>query len=178
MVHGEEGPAPLRDAYPAFPPRTIELDQAIEHAPASADAAAPVVEHSWRAHPLRQRPGAGLLAVGVIAMLGLATGVFAGHPAWGPVAAVVLVLTLNRFFFPSRFSIDAEGITAAYPMRKQRLSWRRVRRLVCDQYGGYLGTRAVPSRMDAWRGMHLIFGDDRDATIAEIRSRLQSEDAA
>ncbi len=132
---------------------------------------------TWHAHPARQRPRQTLIAGAII--LALAGGVFATttSPWWALAAAVVLLLSLNRFFFPSTFSIDEAGITARYPLRRMRFPWQRLRRFVHDQYGGYLSTRARRSRLDAWSGMHILFGEDREGVVAAIRSRMRRETA-
>ena len=91
---------------------------------------------------------------------------------WALLAAVVLVAALNRFFFPSRFVIDDQGITARYFFRRQRLRWDDLRRFAHDRNGGYLSSRSRRSWLDAYRGLHILFGEKRDAVIEHIRDRL------
>ena len=110
---------------------------------------------------------AGLIILAAAAMVWASFGV-----AWGLASAIVLVLALHRFFFPSRFSIDDEGIGARYLLRHQRLRWRDVRRLLHDEHGAYLSTRVRPSRLDAYVGMHILFGQHRDEVIRRIRERM------
>ncbi len=89
---------------------------------------------------------------------------------------LVLVLALNRFFFVSRFSIDGEGITARYPLKRMSLQWKNLRRFAHDARGGYLSTRAVRSRMDAYSGMHVMFGDCRETVISLIQKCLREKE--
>jgi hypothetical protein len=63
---------------------------------------------------------------------------------------------------------------ARFPLRTQRIEWRDVRRFVTDDHGGYLSTRAVASRMDAYRGVHLLFGADRQAIVERIRTQIRA----
>ena len=133
--------------------------------------APPVELLSWRAHPARERPAAALLgglAVIAVALLCAALGgVF-----WGILAVVVLLLSLNRFFFPSRFAIDSEGVTASYLLGTQRCRWSETRRLSCDRHGLYLSRRSRRSRLDAYRGVHLLFGRWREEVLRTVRSSL------
>ncbi len=129
-------------------------------------------DFTWQAHPARERIGAAALAIGLI-------GAFAGvvwmsfqSPAWAAAACIVLLATLNRFFFPSRFVISTDGITARYLLRTQRIRWNDIRRFVQDDRGGYISTRAKRSWLDAYRGMHILFGTQREAVIERIRARL------
>lgn len=132
---------------------------------------------NWRAHPARERGGRTALAVLLIGALAAVIGFQFGW-LWAAGAAALLLLSLNRFFLASRFTIDEQGITARYPLRRQRLRWRDVRRFVSDQNGGYLSTRAQPSWIDAYRGMHLLFGAQREAVIQRIRGHIKAHECA
>ena len=88
------------------------------------------------------------------------------------VAAIVLVAALNRFYFRSRFEMDSTGITARFPLRTQRVRWSDTRRFVVDAHGGYLSSRSKQSRLDAWQGMHILFGLQRTAVIERIQAHL------
>jgi len=128
-------------------------------------------EFTWRAHPARQRPVAALFAAGVIVGIGAACAV-AMNAWWGILAVAVLVLTLYRFFFPSRFTLDAQGVTARYLFGTTRCGWSEIRRFCHDRHGVYLSTRSRPSRLDAFRGIHLLFGRSREEVLRRIRLHL------
>jgi hypothetical protein len=133
---------------------------------------APAIEYAWSAHPAGLHPRRAVAVALVIAAFAALLGMACGSMLVSVISALVLMVSLNRFYFTSRFEIDAEGITARYPLRTQRLEWASTRRFLHDQFGGYLSTRARASRWDAFRGMHLLFGADRDAAIAHIRQRV------
>ena len=137
----------------------------------SSDHPNPVFQ--WRAHPANDRRASALAALAVILGLSAASYLSFGLP-WAAASLVVLVLALNRFFLPSQFVIDAEGITARYPLRRQRIRWANLRRFVHDKHGGYLSTRSRRSRFDAYSGMHVLFGPhpQRDTIIQEIESHV------
>lgn len=130
--------------------------------------------YSWQAHPARQRPTQAALALGIIAMFAVAVLLTTQSIIWAAGSGLLLVSALNRFFLPSRFVIDATGITARYPFKSARLEWDAVRRAHFDTFGGYLSDIATPSRFDAFRGLHVLFGDDRDQAISAIRQRVRS----
>ncbi len=130
--------------------------------------------YSWSAHPARERRGSAIISILVIAGLAYAAGRCGQHPGWSLLALLALVLALNRFFFPSHFTIDQGGITARYPLRRSRVEWRQLRRFVHDTRGGYLSTHATPSRLDPYRGLHLLFGNRRAGVIERIRTSMQA----
>ena len=129
-------------------------------------------EFTWQAHPARERIGAAALGLSVIGAIAGAVGLSFQSPVWAAAACLVLLAALSRFFFPSRFLIDADGITARYLLGTQQIRWRDIRRFVQDDRGGYISTRAKRSWLDAYRGMHILFGADREAVIERIRARL------
>ena len=141
-------------------------------------------QFQWRAHPARERPGqaalglALILAVAGSMLLGFRHGALAvslgESVALAIASAIVLLATQNRFFLPSSFAVDDEGITARYPLRSQRMKWSDLRRFVHDQNGGYLSTRGVRSRLDAYTGMHILFGTQRTVVIDNIRAHMQA----
>lgn len=143
---------------------------------------------SWRAWPARKRPGKAAFAAGIIlAFAALITswclldGVsLAFSILAGAAALLVMVLALNRFFFPSSFTIDAHGLTANHPLRgrPRRIEWKDVRRFLHDGHGGYLSRRAVASRFDAWQGMHILWDGDRDRLVSAIRARIHAASEA
>lgn len=136
---------------------------------------------SWRAHPAAERPLAASAALVVIFLLAYGAGDLAGGGASPFVAACValaaaaiLILALHRFYFVSRYVLTGEGITARSLVGRRHLEWATVRRFTHDDRGGYLSTRARPSRLDGFRGLHLAFGPDRAEAVAAIRSRIET----
>jgi hypothetical protein len=128
---------------------------------------------TWRAHPARSRPFSAVAGVLIILAVVVAVWMSFGI-AWALGSAVILVIALQRFFFPSQFSIDDDGIEANYLLRHQRLQWRDVRRFLHDDHGGYLSTRARRTRLDAFIGLHIIFGDQRDEVTKRVREHMSS----
>jgi hypothetical protein len=129
-------------------------------------------EFSWQAHPAGERTGAAIIGSLIVAAAAGAIFMSFQNIFWSVLAVLVLVAALNRFYFRSRFIIDQEGITARYPLRSQRCRWDDVRRFLVDAHGGYLSTRSKRSGLDAYRGLHILFGRQRPAVIERIRAHL------
>ena len=126
----------------------------------------------WRSRPAREHTGRAM--IGLVIIAGLTAVIFAGFgPWWALGACVVLLLSLHRFYFPSRFVIDEQGITAAFLLRSRSLRWQDIRRFVHDQNGGYLSTRSRASWLDAYTGMHLLLGPQPQTVINCIKHQLQ-----
>ena len=97
---------------------------------------------------------------------------------WGLLAIAVPVLALRRFFLPSEFLIDAEGVTASTLWTRRQYRWDEIRRFLCDAQGGFLSTRSNSSTLDLFRGIHLVFGENREAVVCRIQGHLREETAA
>jgi hypothetical protein len=95
-----------------------------------------------------------------------------GSLAWSILAVVVLVLALNRFYFPSRFVIDHDGITARYLLSRKRYEWSSVRRFLWDRRGAYLSTRGRRSWFDAYSGLIVLFGPHEAEVMKLIRRHM------
>ncbi len=119
-----------------------------------------------------------MLGLAIVAGIAAAVWVAAGSVAWAVFSTAVLVAALNRFYFRSRFKIDADGITARFPLRKQRVRWADTRRFVVDGNGGFLSSRVKRSRLDAWQGLHVLFGRQRKTVIARIRAHVAGGDGS
>ena len=127
---------------------------------------------TWQAHPARQRPAAAAFGAAMIAGLAALCALLGANVWWAALAVALMVLHLNRFFFPSRFTIDAEGVTARYLLSTKRHAWSEIRRFCYDRRGVYLSTRCRRSRLDAYRGIHLLFGQEREEVLTGVRRRL------
>jgi Bacterial PH domain len=123
---------------------------------------------TWTVHPARRRPAAAVGAALVIAAFAALVGIESADIWWPLLSVAVLVLALNRFFFPSRYEVDAEGITVRHACRTRRLTWRQVRRFAHDGRGGMLSTRGRPSRFSASGTITLLFDDDAPRAIERI----------
>lgn len=136
----------------------------------------------WSVHPAKQQPIRALAALLVVLVAcffvwltvgGVQQLILASCAA--VVAAIILLGSLSKFFLQSRFEMDSEQITAYYPFSRRSFKWSDLRRFVVDENGGYLSTRRRPSRWDAFSGMQVLFGPDKDLIEQRIRSLLDQE---
>lgn len=135
----------------------------------------PVPQCQWTVFPARERPAIAAVALVILGLLSAAVGVNAQSFVAAALAFAALFLSLNRFFFPSSFALDEQGITARFPFAKRQLFWSRIRRFVHDEKGGILFCSARPSFWDRWTGLPLMFPQDDPTPVERIRSLLQRE---
>ena len=126
---------------------------------------------TWTAWPAAERPGrtAGLILVDLaLAMLAAAIG---GDAWWGVTAMLLLFASQNRWFLPTLFRVDDQGVRAGYPLRRQALRWTDVRQVVLDPRGGWMSDRPAGGRRG--RGLDLYWGRDADSTRDSFEKMAQ-----
>ncbi len=137
------------------------------HTPPTSGAEPPCAE--WTAHPARQRPLAAAAAIVVIVALAALVADLGGHPAWGVFAAVVLCLSLHRFFFASSYRIGPEGVHARTLAGTRSLPWDQIRRVELGTRAAWCSSFARRHVMDFRRGVLLLFGPDSKTAVAALR---------
>ncbi len=133
----------------------------------------PDLPFEWTAHPVREKPRRGVLAAALIVFCGVLVAMIVADPMLGPLAAggsiLFLFLTLNRFFLPTRYRIDEQGVSARFPLGGRALAWSEIRRFPHDREGGYVSPRDRGGALDT-RGISLLFAGRGAAIIALIES--------
>ncbi|MDA0295997.1 MAG: hypothetical protein O3A19_05535 [Planctomycetota bacterium] len=139
--------------------------------------ASKTAETVWTAWPAAERPARTFVLLLFIAALAVLTGMIGGDVLWSITAVVLLLTTLNRWFFPTGYRVDGERLEAAYPLRRRSIRWADARRLVIDPAGGWLSTRRGGSRFDARSGLDLYWGrrpeNAMDAVAAAARMTIE-----
>ena len=73
-------------------------------------------ELSWRAWPALERKGTAAAVAAVLLAAVIAVALETRSVVWTVATAAILLGAWSRFFLPSRFRIDDEGISAKYPL--------------------------------------------------------------
>ncbi len=93
---------------------------------------------------------------------------------WTLFSAIILAASLAQFWTVTRYTLDEEGVTIKRPLYTIRKPWSHYRRWEVDRNGVFLSPFKKPSRIDAYRGNYLIFGDvDRDKVVAFVRRMME-----
>ncbi len=128
----------------------------------------------WRSHPFRERRGAGLLVLGVLLILAAGLAITTASGFWGIFGFVVLFLSLEGFFLPTRYQLDGDGVKVARALGSRTTRpWSSFRRVEVDSRGMTLSPYRDRSWLEPYRAVRLLFdGGDRTAIIAKVRAAL------
>jgi len=131
---------------------------------------------SWVVHPLRQEPPLKTAAlVAAIAGVSALAALSLEGVVYGLVSAVVLALSMARYFLPTRYTADGAGVSLGLFTPRQR-PWQSFARVEQRPDGLFLSPFARPTRLDSYRGVYLRFGPEADGPALEAlaQSRVGS----
>ena len=134
--------------------------------------AAPPPPVQWRSWPLRENiPAAVALVAGLVAA-GIGVRWVTGQMHLAVLAGAVLGLAMWRFFVPTLFELNTEGVSLWLFARHRQIPWTEIRRYEVRSSGVLLLPRAEPCPVDAFRGLYLPWGKHRDEVLAQVRYYL------
>ncbi len=128
-------------------------------------------ELRWSVHPLQEEPPA-KSALLLMIILGLSAAVTASFNSgsYGFLTFALLTASLSRYFFPTRYAIDATGVQTSHLGVRRNIPWAQTRRYRIYPDGVFLSPFNRPNRLDPFRGCFLRFGDNRDEVLQFVRS--------
>jgi len=132
---------------------------------------------TWKVHLLREQPLKLLLVIPVAGLSLVASQILLGTLTFGVIALFLIAASLAEYLFPIRFEIDSQGASARTLTARTRIEWSRVKKYYLDDRGIKLSPLARQTRLEAYRGVYLMFGDRRDEVIEavkEIRDAVQA----
>lgn len=99
----------------------------------------------------------------------------AGDWLWGALGAIGLFISLSRFFLATRFSVDDDGVEAAYPLSKTRIKWSEVGWIAWRSHGVMLARNS--SRRSRRRGVVLDLTPLEHSRAQQLRVIAQARTA-
>lgn len=128
----------------------------------------------WRSHPFRTRRGAGLLVLGLLLILATGLAITTSSGFWGLFGFVVLFLSLEGFFLPTRYQLDGDGVKVARALGSRTARpWSAFRRVEVDARGMTLSPYRDRSWLEPYRAVRLLFdGGDRAAIVTRVRAAV------
>jgi hypothetical protein len=129
----------------------------------------------WTAHPFRRDPQRGVLVLAVIAGIAGALWVATTSVVWALFAALVLLLSLESFYFPTRYHLGAEVVRVSRVFSKSERPWSAFRRVYEDARGLTLSPYARRSMLEPYRALRLLFdGGERDEIVRVVRASVDT----
>ncbi len=113
-----------------------------------------------------------MLLVALIVASSAAAAVGFEHWFYGLFSLGALTASLSRYFFPTRYVLNSEGIRSEHLGLKQRRFWVEFRRADEQRDGIFLRPSARPGRLDSFRGVFLRFDQNREEVARFVRCHV------
>ena len=137
--------------------------------------AAPVDEGEtleWTCHPMKRRPLTTILVMLFVMVVGAGVYSWTESRVFAVFALVVLLASLARFFFPTSYRLSDRRITIKTVTQTLHKDWEVYRTSYPDKNGILLSPFVQPSRLENFRGLYLLFNNNRDEVGEFVNQRL------
>lgn len=111
----------------------------------------------------------GIIIVGMTYSLALLT----GSAGWLLLYLAIFLLSLHRFFFATRYSIDEKGVTITRPWRNYEYTYDDFQSFTSTKNGVQLNRMSSESFYDRIRGVYIISNDDTADVVKVLRNHLK-----
>lgn len=127
----------------------------------------------WTVHPFRERPRLGGLVLAIIVAMSVAAYFWTRLWFWTVFSFLVLFLSLEPFYFPTRYVLDTEKLTVFRRFSRSEREWAAFKRCVVESGTVMLSPFRKGSWLEEYRAIRLRFlSDNREAVLAYLRARL------
>jgi hypothetical protein len=128
-------------------------------------------EITWRVHPAAERKGTAVLVLLLIGGLSVLSAFWMQGVYWGIFAFLVLSLSLESFFLPTRFALRPEGVGVRKLFSRAQRPWSAFRSAWFDRSGVTLSPFSRRHWLETYRGIRLRFSAREGAPGADAVRR-------
>ena len=129
---------------------------------------------TWSVWPARERPLAAVVLVASTVVLGVLVRRATGDNVLGVAAPVFVLGSLAAFLFPTRYRLSEQAIEVTSLGVSRSRPWSEMRRMTVDKTGVFLSPFEKRSWLEAYRGLRILFGGNRDQVVSFAEARIQA----
>jgi len=128
---------------------------------------------TWTIHPVVERPAVSVAVV--LFLIAILVLIKISFQAWWWVilSALLIMVSLARFFLPTRYELTNEGVTSRMLFVVHQRPWSYFRSFYRSKRGVVLSPFDHPSKLDTYRGMHLFCLKNRNEVIDFVSKKLK-----
>jgi hypothetical protein len=126
----------------------------------------------WRCHPVKRRPSVSIAVSLFIIVVAMAVFYSTDSRAFTVLALVVMLGSLAKFYVPTSYKLTTETVAVKTTTTTISKSWSQYRSFYPDKNGVLLSPFAEPSRLENFRGLYLMFSDNRDEVIPFVQAHI------
>ena len=142
------------------------------------EARGPEATMEWSVWPARERPWAAAVLLASLLVLGVLIAKGTGDKVLGAAAPVFILASVGSFIAKTHYRLTPESIEVRALGVARARPWGEMRRATVDRGGVFLSPFAKRSWLEAYRGVRLPFGGNRDQVVAFVETKLPVTDEA
>lgn len=129
-------------------------------------------EIAWSVWPARRRPLAAAIVVAAAVVLGALIAKGTHDRVLAVAAPVAVLLSLSSFLLPTGYRLTKESVEVRSLGVLRVRPWTEMKRYEADANGVFLSPFENRTWLDAYRGLRLVPGGNRDQVVAFVEARL------
>jgi len=130
---------------------------------------------TWRTHPVKRKP---LVSLGVTLLI-ISTPIivyYGSHSAaFAALSLIVMTASLAKFYFPTIYRLSDKRIIVKTTTQMTAKEWSLYRSYYPDKNGILLSPFVAPSRMENFRGLYLMFDNNKEQVVSFVAARVSEE---
>ena len=126
----------------------------------------------WTTHPIKKRPITAVLLTLFIAVIPLMVLSITSSKIFATLALVVLFASVAKFYFPTKFRLTEQDVSIKSSTQTIKKNWSEFRSFYPDKSGILLSPFIEPSRLENFRGIYLIFHENKDDVISFVKNHI------
>ncbi|HEU4724973.1 MAG TPA: hypothetical protein VFU59_06690 [Candidatus Eisenbacteria bacterium] len=137
-----------------------------------APEATPAAGLAWRAWPARERPAAAAVLLASAVILGILVRQATGDGVLSLAAPLFVLLSVSSWLLPTGYRLTDEALEVRSLGVTRVRPWSEMRRMVVDEAGIFLSPFEQKHWLEAYRGVRLLTGGNRDQVVAFVEAKL------
>jgi hypothetical protein len=126
----------------------------------------------WTCHPVKRKPLVSAAVMVLILVVGAAVLSFMQSGLFAVFSVVVMFAALAKFFFPTSYRLSDRRIMIKTTTQTLYKDWVIYRSCYPDKNGILLSPFAEPSRLENFRGLFIMFSENRDEVTEFVKARV------
>lgn len=129
----------------------------------------------WRVHLAKEQPQKLIGVIAVVLVMAVLGYTWFGSPLAAGVVVLALLGALSDFLLPITCTLTSSHALTTTLAGRQAIAWKDVRTCYLDEHGIKLSPLSKRSRLEAYRGVYLRFGDRREEVIEAVAGLKQQD---
>ena len=129
-------------------------------------------EIAWSVWPARDRPRSAAVVLASVLVLGVLIAKGTGDPVLGVAAPLFILVSLGSFLAKTDFRLTTDAVEVRTLGVVRSRPWSEMKRATEDGTGLFLSPFEKRRWLDAYRGLRLPFGGNRNQVVAFVEARL------